>query len=223
MFNKFLKTGLILFFAYLFFNFSAKLTFAAGTFGCKVYTNADSSKYCDVTAVTCQQPTPNAGFEWIFDNGTVRIRTCWDASNNECADYEALNHQFDCIGYIYPSSNPSSSTTTGTGSTGTGDSKDVMVSLNQVLADVKFPSDIRDLGSIISKLLKFIYPIAGVGLLVFLIYGGFAYLTSAGDPKKMEAAKGIITTAIIGFIIVIIAFWVTEIINYIFNLKIPLS
>ena len=98
-----------------------------------------------------------------------------------------------------------------------------MVSLNQVLADVKFPSDIRDLGSIISKLLKFIYPIAGVGLLVFLIYGGFAYLTSAGDPKKMEAAKGIITTAIIGFIIVIIAFWVTEIINYIFNLKIPLS
>ena len=79
-------------------------------------------------------------------------------------------------------------------------------------------SDLNDIGSIVSRLLIYLIPLAGIGLLLYLIFGGFRYLTSAGDPKKTEAAKGMITTAVIGFAIVFTAFWVTQIVDFIFGL-----
>lgn len=47
-------------------------------------------------------------------------------------------------------------------------------------------------------------------LLVYILYGGFLLLTSAGDPKKMEAAKGTLTNGAIGFVIVFAAYWIVQ-------------
>ena len=77
---------------------------------------------------------------------------------------------------------------------------------------------IISLGGIISCLLPYVYAFAGVGLLLFLMLAGFSYLTSAGDAKKAEAAKGKLTAAVIGFIIIIVAFWLTQIVNAVFKL-----
>ena len=74
------------------------------------------------------------------------------------------------------------------------------------------------LGGIITCLLPYVYAFAGIGLLLFLMSAGFSYLTSAGDAKKAEAAKGKLTATVIGFIIIIVAFWVTQIVNTIFKL-----
>lgn len=94
-----------------------------------------------------------------------------------------------------------------------------MVNFDQLIQSIggKIPQ-FTTLGAIISGLLPILYAIAGIGLLLFLIAGGFRYLTSAGDPKKTESAKGTITTAIVGFVLVIVAYWLTQIVNYIFNL-----
>ncbi|KKS83938.1 MAG: hypothetical protein UV59_C0029G0010 [Candidatus Gottesmanbacteria bacterium GW2011_GWA1_43_11] len=86
---------------------------------------------------------------------------------------------------------------------------------NECLADA---SGVIRLGSIISCLLPYVYAFAGVGLLLFLMAAGFSYLTSAGDAKKAEAAKGKLTAAVIGFIIIVVAFWVTQIVNTVFKL-----
>jgi hypothetical protein len=52
-----------------------------------------------------------------------------------------------------------------------------------------------------------------------LIYGGYALLTSAGEPKKVAQAKGVITTALIGFSIVFIAYWLVQIVRIILGVS----
>jgi hypothetical protein len=75
------------------------------------------------------------------------------------------------------------------------------------------------LGNIISALLSFIFPLAGLILLLFIILGGFRYMTSAGDPKAIQSAKSLITTAFMGFIIIFLAYWLTRLVATVLGLE----
>lgn len=44
--------------------------------------------------------------------------------------------------------------------------------------------------------------LAGVGLFIMLLSGGFRFLTSGGDQKKLEMARGTVTNAIVGIVII---------------------
>lgn len=74
------------------------------------------------------------------------------------------------------------------------------------------------LGMIISELLKYLFVFAGLALLAYLIMGGYSLMTSGGDPKKVEAAKSNITNAILGFLIIFAAYWITQIVAMVFGL-----
>ncbi len=76
------------------------------------------------------------------------------------------------------------------------------------------------LGDIISSLLPYILVIAGLTLFIFLIIGGFGLLTSAGNPEKMKAAQGKITSAVIGFVIIFISYWLIRILEIVFGISI---
>lgn len=76
-----------------------------------------------------------------------------------------------------------------------------------------------NLGEIISGLLPYLFTGAGLLLLLYLIYGGLQLMLSRGDPKAVESAKGKITGALIGFIIVFAAYWLVQIIASILGLK----
>lgn len=76
------------------------------------------------------------------------------------------------------------------------------------------------IGDIISQLLPYIFVIAGLMLFIFLIIGGFGLLTSGGNPDKMKAAQGKITSAIIGFVIIFISYWLMRILEIIFGISI---
>lgn len=80
----------------------------------------------------------------------------------------------------------------------------------------KFPN----LASLVTNALPLLFSIAGIFLLAYLVWGGFDYLTSMGDPKKAEAGKGKITNALLGFIIIFVAFWLVQIIDYFLKLKV---
>lgn len=54
--------------------------------------------------------------------------------------------------------------------------------------------------------------VAGIAAVVFVIYGGFQYLTSTGEPDKAKAARTTITNALVGVMIVMFA---TVIVNVI--------
>ena len=74
------------------------------------------------------------------------------------------------------------------------------------------------LGEIVSGLLPYLFAGAGLLLLLYLLLGGFQLMTSGGDPKKTQEAKGKITNALVGFIIVFIAYWLVQIIASILGL-----
>ncbi len=62
-----------------------------------------------------------------------------------------------------------------------------------------------DLKTTIINIIKWILGILALTALVFIIYGGVIWLTSAGNPEKIQKAKRIILNAVIGMIIVLIS------------------
>ena len=83
--------------------------------------------------------------------------------------------------------------------------------------EAKFGTDIK-IGTIISNLLPYIFGAAGIALLVYLVIGGFQMMTSRGDPKAMQAAQGKITNAVIGFVVVLLAFTIVQLLGQILGL-----
>ena len=81
-----------------------------------------------------------------------------------------------------------------------------------------FRPEFTNLASVVNLALQFIFPIAGVLLLLYIVWGGFSYLTSMGDPKKAEAARGRLTSALIGFVIIFVSYWIVQIVDYVFKL-----
>lgn len=75
------------------------------------------------------------------------------------------------------------------------------------------------LGAIISHAVSYIFYFAGIGLLLMLLGSGFSFLTSAGDPKKMEKAKSQLTNALVGFLIIFVAFWLVQALGIIFGFQ----
>lgn len=73
---------------------------------------------------------------------------------------------------------------------------------------------------IANSLLPYLFTIAGLVLFGMLIAGGFTMLTAATDPKKAEAGKTRITNAVVGFIIIFVAYWLTQILEIILGVKI---
>src|SRR5689334_23185500 len=73
------------------------------------------------------------------------------------------------------------------------------------------------LGGILNRAIPLILAFAGLGLLIMLIMAGYTFLTSAGDAKKMEQGKQQITNAIIGFLIVFVAYWVVQLVGVMFG------
>lgn len=47
---------------------------------------------------------------------------------------------------------------------------------------------------------------AGVVALFMIIYSGIRYITSAGDPKAVEGARNTLTWAIVGLVVIILAY-----------------
>ncbi|MDO4967309.1 MAG: pilin [Candidatus Saccharibacteria bacterium] len=47
--------------------------------------------------------------------------------------------------------------------------------------------------------------IAGYVAIIFMVYGGYKYIMSTGEPGKVAMAKSIITNALIGLVIAILA------------------
>lgn len=68
-------------------------------------------------------------------------------------------------------------------------------------------------GDIIFASFNYIFFIAGVALLLYLLMGGFQLMTSRGEPKGVEMGKTKITNALVGFLVVFFAYFLVQIIG----------
>ena len=82
--------------------------------------------------------------------------------------------------------------------------------------DKTVPTNIAE---VINNILPYVFGAASFALLVYLILGGFQFMTSRGDPKAAQAAQAKITNALIGFVIVIFAFVIIKLFGQIFGIE----
>ncbi|KKQ35939.1 MAG: hypothetical protein US53_C0068G0015 [Candidatus Woesebacteria bacterium GW2011_GWA1_37_7] len=66
------------------------------------------------------------------------------------------------------------------------------------------------LGSFITFILRYLFPLAGLLVLIYLIFGGYQIMFSGGNPQAIAQGKSKVTNAIVGFIIVFTAFWIVQ-------------
>ena len=62
-----------------------------------------------------------------------------------------------------------------------------------------------DLATVILNLVNYVLAIVGVIALAYLVYGGFRYITSAGNEETIGEAKLIIFNAILGIVVIGVA------------------
>jgi len=89
---------------------------------------------------------------------------------------------------------------------------------NQIPGNFKWRNS-QSIGDVISSFLSYLFIFAGIGLLVYLVLGGFKLMTSAGDPKAIQSGKSMITNAVVGFIIIFISYWLVQAVGLVFGIS----
>jgi cysteine-rich repeat protein len=67
-----------------------------------------------------------------------------------------------------------------------------------------------DIIVIIARLIRTAITMVGVVAVVFIIFGGFMWMTAGGNPDRLKKAKSILTNAIIGLLIVFSSFAIVQ-------------
>lgn len=63
----------------------------------------------------------------------------------------------------------------------------------------------KDVNDLVAQIINIFSWIVGVVAVIFVIFGGFKYITSGGDSNKVSSAKNTILYALIGLVIVALA------------------
>lgn len=76
-------------------------------------------------------------------------------------------------------------------------------------------STLTDLGKITTSVSSTLYSIAGVVLLVLVLWGGLEIVRGAGSDDRDQVGKGqkIIGAAVGGFLLIFISYWIIQIIE----------
>ena len=63
---------------------------------------------------------------------------------------------------------------------------------------------------IIARLIRTLLTMLGIVVLCLILYGGFVWMTAGGNAERVEKAKRILTNAVIGLIIILASFAITQ-------------
>lgn len=103
-----------------------------------------------------------------------------------------------------------------------------VVSVNIAKPPTMIPGNGITIPQIVIFVLTLLVVVAVIAAIVFLIYGGIKWITSGGDKAAVESARNHIVAAIIGLVVIILAFVILSFVlqllgvnaNDIFNLNI---
>ena len=95
----------------------------------------------------------------------------------------------------------------------------------QVLANEKITIDapqaayFGSVGSLLSGILTIAIIFGAIAVFIYLIWGGFEWLTSGGDSGKIEKAQKKITSALIGFAIIAASYAIMKLVGSFFGIN----
>ena len=96
----------------------------------------------------------------------------------------------------------------------------------QVLADIQDvsvdipPGAIADFSPVISGVLQIIMIIAALICFIYLVWGGIEWMTSGGEKSAVAAARQRISAAFVGLLIVLAAWAIITLLEYLFGFSI---
>jgi hypothetical protein len=76
-----------------------------------------------------------------------------------------------------------------------------------------------DLGYLLSRSIEYAFYIAGFAMFIWALWGIFQFTISGGNKEEMAKARGRITWAVVGFLIIIVSFAVSGYLRDIFMQK----
>ncbi len=76
------------------------------------------------------------------------------------------------------------------------------------------------IGEIITSLLTYVFSATAIILLIYLVLAGLQLMTSRGDPKAVQVAQAKITTSLIGFVIVFMAYALVRLLGQILGISV---
>ena len=77
-----------------------------------------------------------------------------------------------------------------------------------------------DIVAVVQAAIRFILIVAFVLAFIFLIIGGIRWIVAGGDEKGVAGARGMITAALIGLVIVLVAYAIIRLVEVFFNVEI---
>jgi hypothetical protein len=75
-----------------------------------------------------------------------------------------------------------------------------------------------NMGKVIGGILNFMFVVAIIFSLAYLVYGGIKWIISEGDKQKVADARGHIMAAIIGLVLVFLSYFILTLVLKIFGL-----
>ncbi|MFA5186156.1 MAG: hypothetical protein WC551_06725 [Patescibacteria group bacterium] len=93
-----------------------------------------------------------------------------------------------------------------TPATGSGVSGRIGVGLNLAAKNSGYMEGQTDLPTLVGNLINQGFSILGVLLLGLLLYGGILWMTAAGEQDRVKKAISVIRNAIIGLVIIVVAY-----------------
>lgn len=75
------------------------------------------------------------------------------------------------------------------------------------------------IGGMISYIIPYLFVIAGLILLFFLIAGGLQMMTGANDDKAVASARAKITSALTGFLLLFCSYWIFRLVLKVLGLE----
>jgi len=85
------------------------------------------------------------------------------------------------------------------------------------------PRDLRPINDIVRVVrgaIQFILVVAFVLAFIFLLIGGIRWITAGGDEKAVAGARGMITAALIGLVIVLVSYAIIRLVEIFFGFDI---
>src|SRR3989344_3080598 len=77
-----------------------------------------------------------------------------------------------------------------------------------------------NLGQIFNAILALAFFVAGLAFFITLLIGGIQWITAGGDPKALDSARRRITNALVGLIIVVVAYAIALILEQVLGIRI---
>ncbi len=73
------------------------------------------------------------------------------------------------------------------------------------------------LGKVLGNFITLMIVLAVISVVIVIVWSGTQWIRSGGDKSKLQAARSRLTWAVVGLLIVLLAFFIINVIGYFFN------